>query len=282
MASGFFALLDDISTLMDDIATTSKIATQKTVGVLGDDLAINAKNASGFVSSREIPVIWAITKGSFVNKLILLPLVFFLSAFLPWIITPLLVAGGTYLAFEAAEKIYEYMTSRKSIDKEENSTKNMDEKSKIKSAIRTDFILSIEIVIIAIGSVKESPLYVRLPVATIVSFVATMGVYGIVAIIIKMDDAGIELIKLSKNRNVLLKKIGITLIHSMPLVIKTLSFVGTIAMILVAGGIYLHNINFLHGVFYNLPTLVSELIIGLAAGFLVLFLVSIFKVLLQK
>jgi len=279
VASGFFALLDDISTLMDDIAATTKIATQKTVGLLGDDLAINAKNASGFVSSREIPILIAITKGSFINKLILLPIVFLLSAFIPQAITPLLVLGGAYLAFEGVEKIYEYIFGERSEDSKNNKrNEKYDEKSKIKSAIRTDFILSIEIVIMALGSVKNSPIYIQLPVVALVSFIATIGVYGIVAIIVRMDDFGIKLIEIGSNKNNrYLKKAGVLLIRSMPVVIKILSYLGTIAMILVAGSIYLHNIRFIHDTFSSLPVIISELITGMAVGILIFAPINILK-----
>ncbi len=274
MASGFFALLDDISTLMDDIATTTKIATQKTVGILGDDLAVNAKQASGFVSSREIPVLIAITKGSIINKLILLPIVFVLSAFFSWAITPILLMGGVYLSYEGAEKIYEYLFFKKH---KESSSKKMDEKTKIKSAIRTDFILSIEIVIIAIGNVQNHPIYVQIPVVTIVALLATIGVYGIVALIVRMDDIGIKLVQLSNGKNRVLEKIGILLIESMPFVIRLLSVVGTAAMIIVAGGIYLHNIHTLHKTFEGVPYLVGELLIGLCIGFFSLSVVRLIK-----
>ncbi len=278
MASGFFALLDDISTLMDDIAATTKTATQKTVGILGDDLAINAKNASGFISSREIPILIAITKGSFINKLILLPIVFLLSAFIPQAITPLLVLGGAYLAFEGVEKIYEYIFHPHSEDsKSSKPNKKYDEKSKIKSAIRTDFILSIEIVIMALGSVKDSPLYIQLPVVALVSFIATIGVYGIVTIIVRMDDFGIKLIEMDNNKNRHLKKAGVFLIRSMPVVIKVLSYLGTIAMILVSGSIYLHNIRFIHDTFSLLPVIISEFIVGIVVGIVIFAFINLFQ-----
>ncbi len=278
MASGFFALLDDISTLMDDIAATTKTATQKTVGILGDDLAINAKNASGFISSREIPILIAITKGSFINKLILLPVVFLLSAFIPQAITPLLVLGGAYLAFEGVEKIYEYIFHPRSEDsKGSKPNKKYDEKSKIKSAIRTDFILSIEIVIMALGSVKDSPLYIQLPVVALVSFIATIGVYGIVTIIVRMDDFGIKLIEMDNNKNRHLKKAGVFLIRSMPVVIKVLSYLGTIAMILVSGSIYLHNIRFIHDTFSLLPVIISEFIVGIVVGIVIFAFINLFQ-----
>ena len=199
MASGIFALLDDIAALMDDVVVMSKIATKKTAGILGDDLAVNAEKASGFVSSREIPVLWAITKGSFLNKLIILPLAFLLSYFVPWLITVVLILGAIYLAFEGAEKIYEYIvphehevTTIETIipSKEEVLTL---EKGKIKAAIITDFILSVEIVIIALGSVVGKPIATQIMVVTFVAVLATVGVYGIVAAIVRMDDLGMLL-----------------------------------------------------------------------------------------
>ncbi|MBC7440723.1 MAG: DUF808 family protein, partial [Flavobacterium sp.] len=167
MASGFFALLDDIAAIMDDVAAMSKIATKKTAGILGDDLAVNSENASGFASSRELPVLWAITKGSFLNKIIILPIAFLLSAFFPIAIIIILIAGGIYLAFEGVEKIFHYLFHRKktTVDYSQKSLSEEEilklEKTKIKSAIVTDFILSIEIVIIALGTVLEKPLSVQ-------------------------------------------------------------------------------------------------------------------------
>lgn len=205
MASGFFALLDDIAVLMDDVAAMSKIATKKTAGILGDDLAVNAEKASGFVSSREIPVLWAITKGSFINKLIILPLSFLLSAFLPIAVTIILILGAIYLAYEGAEKIYEYAfphehpkahLESKEYTEEEILTF---EKEKIKSAIFTDFILSVEIVIIALGTVLGEDITTQIMVVSFVAIVATIGVYGIVALIVRMDDLGYRLIKASKS-----------------------------------------------------------------------------------
>ena len=194
MASGFFALLDDISVLMDDVVVMSKISAKKTAGILGDDLAVNAEKASGFVSSREIPVLWAITKGSFLNKLIILPFSFILSAFLPSVVTIILVLGGFYLAYEGAEKIFEYIVPHKhrvvngfSESLSESEILSL-EKKKIKSAILTDFILSIEIIIITLGTVMDQSLTIQIAVVSIISIIATVVVYGIVALIVRMDD----------------------------------------------------------------------------------------------
>ena len=195
MASGFFALLDDIASLMDDVASMSKVAGKKTAGILGDDLAVNAEKASGFVSSREIPVLWAITKGSLLNKLIILPVAFLLSAYLPWAITAILILGGLYLAFEGAEKVWHYLFHRGEKVEVPGSGKQLSkqeildlEKRKIRSAIVTDFILSVEIIIIAMSTVLTQPLEVQIGVVSIIALVATVGVYGIVALIVRMDD----------------------------------------------------------------------------------------------
>jgi len=283
MATGFFALLDDIAALMDDVAVMGKVATKKTAGILGDDLAVNAEKASGFVSSREIPVLWAITKGSFINKLIILPVAFLLSGFLPWAVTIILVLGGIYLAYEGAEKIYEYFVSHKHLkDEVEDEILTKDEilvfeKEKIKSAIVTDFILSIEIVIIALGTVLGKPIFTQIMVVSIVAIIATIGVYGIVALIVRMDDMGYRLIKLSNGKKGISKLVGTFLVNALPKVIKSLAFIGTIALLLVAGGIFIHNIDFLHDFLHGLPSIIKEFLIGLIIGLIVLFIVKMFK-----
>ena len=283
MASGFFALLDDISALMDDVVVMSKITTKKTAGILGDDLAVNAEKASGFVSSRELPVLWAITKGSFINKLIILPIAFLLSAFLPWAVTLILVLGGVYLAFEGAEKIYEYFVPHEHeshIDDEQDLSEAAIlelEKKKIKSAIFTDFILSIEIVIIALGTVVDKELLFQIMVVSIVAIIATVGVYGIVALIVRMDDLGLRLVKLSNGKKNILSSIGKGLVKALPIVIKSLAVIGTIALLLVAGGIFVHNIEQLHHFLETWPSFIRDFIIGLAIGFLVLIIVIIIK-----
>ncbi|PWI31532.1 DUF808 domain-containing protein [Flavobacteriaceae bacterium LYZ1037] len=277
MASGFFALLDDIAALMDDVAVLSKVTTKKTAGILGDDLAVNAEKASGFVSSREIPVLWAISKGSFVNKLIILPIAFLLSAFLPTAVTIILVLGGVYLAFEGAEKVYEVFVPHKHLETAEDAQSLSEdavleqEKKKIKSAILTDFILSVEIVIIALGSVLEQTLMMQIIVVSIVAIIATVGVYGIVALIVRMDDFGLRLVRVSKGKGVLFF-IGNMLVQSLPYVIKSLSIIGTIALLLVAGGIFVHNIAYLHHVLESWPSLIKEFVVGLVVGLLALLL----------
>ena len=279
MASGFFALLDDIALLMDDVAAMSKITTKKTAGILGDDLAVNAEKASGFVSSRELPVLWAITKGSFLNKLIILPVAFLLSAFLPWAVTLILVHGGLYLAYEGAEKVYEYLVPHAHdtpINLKEELTDEeilLAEKSKIKSAILTDFILSVEIVIIALGTVVGRDLLFQILVVSIVAIIATIGVYGIVALIVRMDDFGHKLISLSKDGKGILVAIGQFFVAALPWVIKSLSVIGTIALLLVAGGIFVHNLEFMHHFLESIPGIIRDFIVGLGFGAVVLALV---------
>jgi predicted DNA repair protein MutK len=283
MASGFFVLLDDIAALMDDVAVMSKIAAKKTAGILGDDLAVNAEKASGFVSSRELPVLWAIAKGSFINKLIILPIAFLLSAFFPLAIIIILVLGGLFLAYEGAEKIHEYFfphnhstaeITMKTFSEEDILTF---EKEKIKSAIVTDFILSVEIVIIALGTVIEETLTSQIAVVSIIAILATVGVYGIVAIIVRMDELGFKLIGMSTKENSPTKIIGNLLVQALPKVIKSLAVIGTIALILVAGGIFVHNIEFLHHLLPQLPSFLKEFSIGLIIGVAVLGMVNLFK-----
>ena len=288
MASGFFALLDDIAAIMDDVAAMTKITTKKTAGILGDDLAVNAEKASGFVSSREIPVLWAITKGSMLNKLIILPLAFLMSAFIPWAVIVVLVLGGLYLAYEGAEKIYEFFVPH---PKEETVELKKDfteeellglEKAKIKSAVVTDFILSVEIVIIALGSVVGEPLLTQIIVVSVVALIATIGVYGIVAIIVRMDDFGLRLIGKSKNETGILYKLGTLLVNALPVIIKSLSVIGPIALLLVAGGIFVHNIEFLHHFLEQIPSILRDFIVGLAVGICCLLIVNGIKSLLPK
>lgn len=289
MASGFFAILDDIAALMDDVAVTSKIATQKTAGILGDDLAVNAEKATGFLSSREIPVLMKIMKGSFVNKLIIVPFVFLLE----WLYSPaikiILIIGGFYLAYEGVEKIVEFLFHR---DKkgheviEEAQEVEQDgeavEKAKVKSAVTTDFILSLEIVIIALAAAKDgyialksqfNPFLVEIVTVSVVSIIATVGVYGIVALIVRMDDVGFKLIKKSNDKG-FFGKLGHLLVKALPFVIKALGIIGTIALILVAGGIFDHNIDYLH---HSLPTwheTLKQVLFGIVGGLIALFLIT--------
>lgn len=271
MASGIFAVLDDIAALMDDVAITSKIATRKTAGILGDDLAVNAEKATGFVSSREIPVLWAITKGSFFNKLIIVPTVLLLNAFLPIATKIALIIGGFYLAYEGVEKIIEFLFHSKNktdnvtdVNSENNS---ISEKNKIRSAIITDFILSVEIVIIALSTVLEEILIVQILTVSIVALLATIGVYGIVTLIVRMDDVGYKLISKSKGKGMFFS-LGKLLVKSLPIIIKSLSIIGTIALILVSGGIFAHQIEYFHSILPDFPLILKEIFLGLSAGIL--------------
>lgn len=283
MASGFFALLDDISVLMDDVVVMSKISAKKTAGILGDDLAVNAEKASGFVSSREIPVLWAITKGSFFNKLIILPFAFLLSTFLPSLITIILILGGFYLAYEGVEKIFEYITRHKTTVSKMSSKLTSEtevltlEKKKIKSAILTDFILSVEIIIIALGTVMDQSLTIQIAVVSIISIIATVGVYGLVALIVRMDDFGLKLIQMSNGKKNSIQFIGVTLVNALPLVIKSLSVVGTLALLLVSGGIFVHNIEAFHHILESFPGILRDFTVGFAAGIGVLLVVKLIK-----
>jgi len=277
MASGIFAILDDIASLMDDVSVAAKVATRKTAGILGDDLAVNAEKATGFLASRELPVLWAITKGSLLNKLIIVPIALLLNAFYPFAITVALVLGGFYLAYEGVEKIIEYFFHHEAGGHEEAEAVQLNdteaEKAKIKSAIVTDFILSVEIVIIALGSVLGEGLVTQIVTVCIVAVLATIGVYGIVALIVRMDDAGFKLIKRSGNKGAL-SVLGGLLVKALPLIIRLLAVVGTIALLLVSGNIFIHNIDFLHHLLPTWPSFIKEAAIALLAGLLMVGLVT--------
>ncbi|MCX2574779.1 DUF808 domain-containing protein [Pedobacter sandarakinus] len=275
MASGFFAILDDIGALMDDVAVTAKLATKKTAGILGDDLAVNAEKATGFLSSRELPVLWAITKGSLINKIIIVPIALLLNAFFPVAIKFVLILGGLYLAYEGVEKIVEYFFPHPAHETTGQAVVQSDEdaeKAKIKSAITTDFILSVEIVIIALGTVLDETLALQIFTVSIVAILATIGVYGIVALIVRMDDAGYKLIKGTKDKG-FFAKIGHLLIKSLPVIIKILSIAGTVALILVSGGIFSHNIEYVHHLFPSVPSTIKEFGLGLVAGLIMVGLI---------
>jgi hypothetical protein len=288
MASGFFALLDDIVLLMDDVASMSKVAAKKTAGILGDDLAVNAEKASGFVSSRELPVLWAITKGSALNKVIILPITFLLTAFLPWLINVILILGGLYLAYEGAEKIYEYFFPHAAPKKvellQELTTEEIlaQEKVKIKSAIVTDFILSVEIIIIALGTVIEQDIWTQIMVVSVIAFIATVGVYGIVALIVRMDEAGYKLIQWSAGKNNMLQKLGTLLVKALPRVIQFLAIVGTLALLFVSGGIFLHQIPTQYHYAEYLPSWIAEFLLGLIVGLICVFGVMAFNKIFKK
>jgi len=283
MASGIFAILDDVAALLDDAAVLSKVAAKKTAGLLGDDLAVNAEKATGFHASRELPVIWAITKGSLLNKLIILPVAFLLSTFLPWLIVPILLIGGAYLSYEGAEKVVEWLFPRNhheiaaktSADPSEIVEK---ESAKIKAAIRTDFILSIEIIVIALETVMAQSLAMQIVVVSFIGLLATVGVYGLVALLVRMDDTGVYLIERAKTLKGLPARLGHqagkALVSSLPTIIRLLGVIGTVAMLLVGGGMYVHNIDWLHHALEGLPALAAELATGLAIGGILLALMS--------
>jgi len=273
MGSGIFAVLDDIAALMDDVAVASKIATRKTAGILGDDLAVNAEKATGFLASRELPVLWGITKGSFINKLIIVPVALLLNVFFPVAIKFILILGGFYLAYEGVEKIMEYLFHRKDkheekgVEQKEQEPASV-EKAKIRSAVSTDFILSVEIVVIALGTVLDKSLPIQILTVSVVAILATVGVYGIVALIVRMDDFGYRLIKRAANKG-LLSKVGNGLVKLLPVIIRILAVVGTFALLLVSGGIFVHNIDYLHHFLLQLPMVAKEFLAGLIAGLIV-------------
>jgi predicted DNA repair protein MutK len=286
MASSFFALLDDISVLMDDVATMSKVATEKTAGILGDDLAVNAEKSSDFLNSRELPVLWQITKASLLNKVMILPVAFLLSAFVPIVIIIILIMGGVYLSYEGVEKIIGFLFHRghkkqvKEIVGQTDEELKTQENERVKSAVFVDFILSIEIVIIALSTVTKSTILVQIIVVTLIALLATVGVYGIVALIVRMDDMGYKLIKANKSK--FANTLGMGLVNALPWVIKTLNVVGTVALILVAGGIFTHNLYFVHDLISGIPKMLADTAAGLVVGLVAVLVVLLFKKIKSK
>ena len=256
--ASFFALFDDIALLLDDVAAMSKVAAKKTAGVLGDDLAVNAEQVSGVKADRELPVVWAVAKGSFINKLFLMPAALLISFFLPWLIVPLLIIGGLYLCFEGGEKIVEMFEDRqlKKLHHDQVLAANTNEKidlvefeqTKIKGAIRTDFVLSAEIIIIALGTITTVPLSQQIAVLSVIAIGMTIGVYGLVAVIVKLDDVGLHWQQLKQPGigTKILNKMGGGLLIFAPKLMQSLSWIGLVAMFLVGGGMLTHNIPFLH------------------------------------
>ena len=282
MASGFFALLDDIAMLMDDISTMTKTATKNTAAILGDDLAVNAAKASTFSSSRELPVLWKITKGSILNKIILIPLIMTLNYYYPSVVIYLLIAGGIFLAYEGAHGVWGYIFPHNE-GGEKEETKSLSEDEKVKSAILTDFILSIEIVLIALSTVTDAPFNKQVLVVSLVSFGATVGVYALVALLVRIDDFGLSIAS-DAPRDSGRYKFGMALVKSLPIIIRVLSIVGTFAMLLVAGEIFLHNISIVHDILHQIPNFMAALIAALVAGAAVMavvngvkFIINIFK-----
>ncbi|EJE8524636.1 DUF808 domain-containing protein [Vibrio parahaemolyticus] len=249
--ASLLTLLDDIAAVLDDVALMSKMAAKKTAGVLGDDLALNAQQVSGVASEREIPVVWAVAKGSFKNKLILVPSALLISAIIPWLIMPLLLIGGLFLCFEGAEKVLEklFPHSHPHEEKEElvDTGESLEdyEKRKVAGAIRTDFILSAEIIVIALGTVTGASLVTQILVVSLIAVIMTIGVYGLVAGIVKLDDLGFYLEIRSKGKG-WMAKVGSALVAFAPKLMKLLTIVGTAAMFLVGGGIIVHNVPAIH------------------------------------
>lgn len=305
--SSLLTLLDDIATVLDDVAVLTKVAAKKTAGVLGDDLALNAEQVAGVKAEREIPVVWAVAKGSFKNKLILVPAALAISVFIPWLITPLLMIGGSFLCFEGFEKIaHKFLHSKEETKKEHQeilqavADPNVDlvafEKEKISGAIRTDFILSAEIIVIALGTVKDVSFEMQAAVVSGIAVLITVVVYGLVAGIVKLDDAGFYLIKQEGEAlwDRLKRAFGRGLLIFAPFLMKSLAVIGTAAMFLVGGGILLHGMHFLEpGVSYlteaaaSVPTvggLLSALtptlagaVLGILAGGLLVLLLTLFS-----
>lgn len=249
MATSLFALLDDIASLLDDIATMTKVATKKTAGVLGDDLALNAEQVGGVRADRELPIVWAVAKGSAKNKVILVPAALAISAVAPWLIPYLLMVGGSYLCFEGAEKLahkwlgdHHATTERESLPPD-SVARVAYEKTKVSGAVRTDFILSAEIIVIALGTVTGYPFLKQAAAMAVIAAVMTIGVYGLVAGIVKLDDAGLAL---SKRESASTRGVGRGILYAAPYLMKGLSLAGTVAMFLVGGGILVHNIPALH------------------------------------
>ncbi len=255
MATSLLALLDDIATVLDDVAVLTKIAAKKTAGVLGDDLALNAQQVSGVRADRELPVVWAVCKGSLINKAILVPAALAISALAPWGVTPLLMLGGAYLCFEGFEKLAHKFLSRHA-DEAAHQAKLAQaladpaidlvllEKEKINGAVRTDFILSAEIIAITLGTVQASPLMTQVVVLSGIALVMTLGVYGLVACIVKLDDGGLYLSQKAGIHTVarLQRRLGCGVLTTAPYLMKGLSIAGTAAMFLVGGGILVHGI----------------------------------------
>jgi predicted DNA repair protein MutK len=301
MAAGsLLALLDDIATILDDVAVMSKVAAKKTAGVLGDDLALNAQQVSGVRADRELPVVWAVAKGSFINKAILVPAALAISAFIPWAIQPLLMVGGAFLCYEGFEKLahkYLHSPEEDAAHKAELARAVVDptvdmvvlEKDKIKGAVRTDFILSAEIIVISLGTMGQMAFSSQAATLVVVAVLMTVGVYGLVAGIVKLDDVGLHL---SKKTSAAARGFGNMLLTAAPWLMKTLSVVGTAAMFMVGGGILEHGVPALHhlaqsaseavatvpgvgGVLAVAVPMLIDAVIGLIAGGLVLLVVNL-------
>lgn len=302
--SSFFALIDDIATLLDDVALMTKLAAKKTAGVLGDDLALNAQQVSGVTANRELPVVWAVAKGSLLNKAILVPAALLISAFAPWGVRVLLMIGGAYLCFEGVEKLaHRWLQDKHDGDSDHAarlramSDESIDvvamEKDKVKGAIRTDFVLSAEIIVISLGVIAAQPIMNQIAVLILIAVAMTVGVYGFVAAIVKLDDAGLYLAKKDTQGTLgnLLRALGRGMVAFAPWLMKALSIVGTIAMFLVGGGILVHAITPLHhiiesiapaGALGSIVAQTSNAMVGIVTGAIVLAAVMAFQKLRGK
>lgn len=300
--ASLLALLDDIASVLDDVATMTKVAAKKTAGVLGDDLALNAQQVSGVRAERELPVVWAVAVGSLRNKVILVPAALAISAWLPWAIAPLLMLGGLFLCFEGVEKLAHKFFHAKPADAASTAEDDQAaaafggdlaafERDKIKGAIRTDFVLSAEIIVIALGTVAGTALGTQFAVLAGIGLIMTVGVYGLVAAIVKLDDLGLYLMQRGEARQgVITQRIGRALLMAAPKLMKALAVIGTIAMFMVGGGILTHSVAALHHPIEQLaqaasalpvgallaaitPTL-ANVVVGIVAGLLVLAVVE--------
>ena len=276
--SSLLALLDDITTLLDDVAAMTKVAATKTTGIAGDDLAVNAHQVTGIDPSREIPVVLAVAKGSLINKGILIPAALIISAVVPWLIKPLLMLGGAYLCFEGVEKVAHSLHKKQGEEHHHAIPANVDpvsfEKDKIKGAIRTDFILSAEIVVIALGTIADASFMQQVIVLCAIGVGMTVGVYGLVAGIVKMDDLGLHM---SQRRNKYVQKLGRALLVLAPKFMKLLSVVGTLAMFIVGGGILIHGVTGLEALLHDagfVLTQIANAAAGIVAGGIILAIVT--------
>jgi predicted DNA repair protein MutK len=294
--SSLFALIDDIATLLDDVSVMTKVAAKKTAGVLGDDLALNAQQVSGVNADRELPVVWAVARGSLLNKAILVPAAIAISAFAPWAITPLLMLGGGFLCYEGVEKLAHKFLHSKAENEQHHAElvhavqdEKVDiiafEKDKIKGAIRTDFILSAEIIVISLGSVAGQDLTRQISVLVAIALIMTVGVYGLVAGIVKLDDLGLLLSRDARQSAWARFKrgFGALILRAAPYLMKTLSIAGTAAMFLVGGGILVHGIAALHhliepytgGALGTVVSLLFDAVVGIVTGIIVLAVVAV-------
>ena len=267
--TSLLALIDDITSVLDDVALMTKVAAKKATGVVGDDLALNANQVAGANADRELPIVWSVAKGSIVNKVILVPLALLVSYLAPILIVPTLMLGGVYLCYEGSEKIIEKLFHKKSIEHDINDQKELTtelEKEKIKGAIRTDFVLSAEIIVIALGAVATSPILYQAIVLGLVSILMTVGVYGLVAVIVKVDDFGLWLMKSNNNTTI---KIGQWIVNIMPKFMKLLTVVGTVAMFSVGGSILTHGIPKILELSHSLnfvTAILLDVVIGITTG----------------